>query len=275
MKPSAADCDRPPAANYSLDSDPLPKAFLRAMRRMDAITAKPDPRRTTLNHRNNNTTTTAAAAAGAPAGGKVSKKTLPTSADALTKRPGETYKEFSRRINDNVRKSINAATQSQTKTAIKRKAKLNERKQKLKEKRRKGKTQEDMEDRMDGHTVLFGTQASAPPTFTVKPKKIGGASKLRNIAASAAASAELEDAATRGDSQESKPKQAGQDEGGDKVGRRTKLRELPLSQQKILGEERAKVIELYRMAKQRKASNATASGLDEEGWGEWGRFPKE
>ncbi|KAJ3107917.1 hypothetical protein HDU97_002849 [Phlyctochytrium planicorne] len=215
--------DLPPAKNYKLENDPVPKAFQRVMRMRDEVIGRSN-------------------------GTLQKEKKKPVVSAIAAKKAGESFKEFNQRLNDSVRNAVNAAAKAQTKTAIKKKAILKERKKKLAERRRKGKKKEDDEDKMDGHATLFGTQASAPPTLTVKPKKIGGSRQIKVQ--------QLEEEEDGANEQQNQKRESVADpaEVGDKVGRKTKLRDLPLSQQRLLSEERTKAIEHYRTARLRRAN---------------------
>ncbi|KAJ3194204.1 hypothetical protein HK101_003276 [Irineochytrium annulatum] len=144
------------------------------------------------------------------------------------KRPNETIKEYSRcftnfstRLEADIRKTVSIADTT-SKTAVKRKARLKERKKKLQEKRRKGKTEEET---LNSGQVLFGVQASEPPTFKVVPKKIGKA-RLGVV---------------------NNDETDGHDE---KDGaKKTRWKSLSLVQRRNREEERERVIELYRAQK--------------------------
>ncbi|KAI8849923.1 hypothetical protein BC829DRAFT_416406 [Chytridium lagenaria] len=213
-KVDSTDRDLAPSKNYKLENDPLPKGFQRVMRKMESITASNNKNKSGDPLRKTNTLPTTE--------GKVTKSAKGNKkkvSDNMSMQVGETYKAFSK------------------------KARLNERKDKLKEKRRKGKTPD--ETRMDGHTTLFGTQASAPPTFT-QGKAI------------AALQANL-DAGEKDEDDVVETKRPSENDEGDKVGRKTKLKDLPMSQQKIIAEERAKAIETYRLAKLKRGNTESNS----------------
>ncbi|KAJ3098101.1 hypothetical protein HK100_005171 [Physocladia obscura] len=109
------------------------------------------------------------------------------------KKVGESVHEFHRRVDEDIRQSVNKAAKVLTKTAEKKKRRLNERKQKRESKGKKAKLDSDNHGE-DGdepekefpklELIPFGTQAYEPPKFSVVPKKVGGgAGALRAVQA--------------------------------------------------------------------------------------------
>ncbi|KAJ3105980.1 hypothetical protein HDU96_008374 [Phlyctochytrium bullatum] len=242
----------PREKDFRLENDPIPKNFLRAMAKAEIKGKKRGPPTTQKGAKEG--TDNQPPEKKQKTGGKA------TGLDALVRRDGETFKEFSKRIEDETRNKINTSVKQQTKTAQKRKEKLKQRKQQREQKRRKGKTKEDMEGRLtDGHaTVPFGVQADAPPSLSVKPRKIGGKNKLAMMSA-AAQERENEEDDTGGDDPTAGPPGKSESDGDEvKVGRKIKLKDLPLSQQKAILTERANAIETYRQAKARRIAMASS-----------------
>ncbi|KAJ3075620.1 hypothetical protein HDU98_007432 [Podochytrium sp. JEL0797] len=165
-------------------------------------------------------------------------------------KPGESVRAFTRRIETDMRIKVNAAAKAETKTAQKRKLRLKERKQKREHKGSFTK-QVDSEDEREfpkKEVIPFGAQAMEPPKLSVVPKKIGGgAGAIRAMQAAMEAKEKKEKDEERRKKMEEKEKE--RDSGLPSVGRKIKLKDLPLVKQKNLMEERQRVIDQYRLAK--------------------------
>ncbi|KAJ3293232.1 hypothetical protein BCR33DRAFT_846598 [Rhizoclosmatium globosum] len=163
---------------------------------------------------------------------------------------GESIRAFTRRIESDMRNKVNAAAKAETATAQKRKRRLAERKLKRKEKGKKKVDSDDEKEKefMTPEAVPFGFQAQEPPRLTVVPKKVGGgAGALRAVQAAMEAKERKEKDAERKARMEAKDKE--RDAGLPAVGRKVKLKDLPLVKQKNLMEERQRVIDEYRKNK--------------------------
>ena len=141
---------------------------------------------------------------------------------------------------------------------MKKKARLAERKLKRKLKKSKSVHEDDI-DHSQSHqkdNVPFWVQANEPPTFSVLPRKIGGNKSNGNNTAQAIAlmrAAELAkgDTSDSNDSGDTTKLNASVSNKKDASapGRKVKLKNLPMIQRRILGEERETAIELYRQKK--------------------------
>ncbi|KAJ3406435.1 hypothetical protein CcCBS67573_g01889 [Chytriomyces confervae] len=217
-KPNPTDNQPPPKSatndGYDLANEPVPKAFKRVMlKNAKVLKRQQEPR-----------------------------KPKPTS--KLQVKPGESLRAFNRRVDDEIRISVNAAAKAETATAIKRKRRLLERKMKRNDKRKGSADSDDEKDFPQKEVVPFGAQANEPPKISVIPKKVGGgAGAMRAMAAALEAKEKKEkEEANRARFEKDIPA----------VGRKTKFKDLPLVRQKNIMEERQKVIEQYRLSKKTK-----------------------
>lgn len=209
----------PPNHHDNIELEPLPKQFARILKRSEKKDTQNQVRRAEAAKTND-------------------KRLLSRNKLNNAKRPNETIVEYGRRLDDEIRHSVNQAARSETKTFAKRKARLEERKKKRVERRKRNKNSSDT-DNDDAHKPAFGEQANAPPLLTVVPKKVGGGAGARRVAEAALI------ASTLSTSSSSAPTSNTTTDGT----KRTRLRDLPLIQQKLRGEQRALAIEAYRNIK--------------------------
>ncbi|KAJ3344154.1 hypothetical protein HDU83_005380 [Entophlyctis luteolus] len=251
IKPADANCNQPPPSSHvdarHLASEKLPRAFRIAMNLKQRM-AKP---RTASTNHSQSQSQLESPSQSLPLSTKNHDRANGTSQKArpqLPKRkPNESIYEFNQRVENEIRASVNKAARAQTKTAIKRKQRLSERKQ-----RRDGKNRGDIEEVKEfaiAEQIPFGVQVDAPPRFTVVPKKVGGGAGARRVLEQQMS----DEGQNSGDpvQVEERDEKAKPDTTAAlrKVGRKTKLKHLPMVKQKQLAEERAKAIEVYRMAK--------------------------
>jgi hypothetical protein len=161
-----------------------------------------------------------------------------------------------RRLQDEVRQDIVKTARSQTKTAIKKKEKLKERKQKREQKRKKGKDPEDKAG-PGKRDELFGVQAYEPPTITALPRKAAIKKQLHQQQRAEEEASDHDDDSAANVKQKKEPKEIPEVQS---VGRKAKLKTLPLAQQKRLLEEREKVIATYRQVKQLQQDKLAKAG---------------
>ncbi|KAJ3319596.1 hypothetical protein HDU76_000498 [Blyttiomyces sp. JEL0837] len=264
-----------PAKSTKLENEPLPRAFKMLMAKAKAVApelkfggaGKEEKVDSVGKGRGDGGRTKGAKGEdNGPAKGKKADDRSKEQA-SLKRLPGESLKDFSRRLDDDIRKSVNAAARSETKTSIKRKARLAERKKKREIQRKKGKLPgPDGTLQTPGASqgtfttagektfekVPFGFQAQEPPKFTVVPRKIGGHGKamLQALMKKNARSEENEEEDDAEAPNAKRAKTEPQRPAEPTVGRKTKLKNLPLVQQKVLAEQRQLAIEAYRKKKE-------------------------
>lgn len=195
--------------------------------------------------------------------------------EPLSKLPGEKNYDFQKRLDDSVRKLVNKATRSEFNKVKKRKTWLKE--QKLKKKKGVNKKEDDDNEDEDNDknfskqkdgklydtTIKFGQVVQAPPQITVIPRKIGGGGgtnkpsdieKLKQLLSKSSNDNEetSNETTPTAPMENTSTKQQQTKNTENKVGRKMKLKLLPLSEKKKLEDERKRVIGIYRDLKSKK-----------------------